>query len=112
MSFDRCVLRVGALCAILVTTLACTTASDPKANGANSGGAGWSSHAGGAASGGSGGAVVSGGSGGSGGVVASGGSAGTGAGAGAGGMAEPATNPTLRRAVQFSTPSQTFRDSL
>jgi hypothetical protein len=94
-----------------MTTLACT-ASDPKANGSSSGGAGSSFGAGGTASGGSG-AVVSGGSGG---AVASGGSAGTGAAAGAaagaGGMAEPATNPTLLGDVQFSTPSQTFRNSL
>lgn len=109
--FDQRDVCVGLLCAILMTALACT-ASDPKANGSSSGGAGSSFDAGGTASGGSGGAVVSGGSSGSGGVVASGGSAGTGAGAGAGGIAEPASNPTLLGDVQFSTPSQTFRDSL
>jgi hypothetical protein len=93
-----------------MTTLACT-ASDPVVNGSNSGAAGSPFDAGGTSSGGSSGAVTSGGSGG---VVASGGSAGTsaGAGAGGGGMAEPIPNPTLLGDVQFSTPSQTFRDSL
>ena len=102
--FYRRDLHIALFCANLVTTLACT-ASGPNAKGSTSGGAGSSFDAAGTASGGS--SVVSGGGNG---VIAGGGSAGTGA--GAGGIAESPTNPTLLGDVQFSTPSQTFRNSL
>jgi hypothetical protein len=104
---DQC---VGLLCAVLTATLGCT-ASDPAVNGASGGQAGSSFVAGGTTVGGSGGTVATGGSGGE---APSGGAAGTGAaaGGGAGGMTQELPNPTLLGDVQFSTPSQTFRDSL